>query len=621
MIDPALEGEANSGKTGVTWPCVLHVKQDKLASSGGGLSVSNGESDIGGVNQALARLLGWPEIARSPQLANFLTYIVERRLSGDTQSIKAYSIAVDVFGRPSDFDPQADPIVRVQARRLRGLLDQYYRGPGAGDPVRIQLPIGRYVPEFIDSATEPVSPSIDPEPNVTADEPSKPMRRGVTMSWYVLLALTLVATIVSYSVSMLGQRRAELAAAIADDATEMPRLRIMEFQNLTGDTSLTPYIAALAVELVTDFAPVLIVDAAYGGRGTVGVDTTREDDYVLTGVVRSAEEGAYEFNAILTDADTMSVVWNWSETVERERILEQDGLDYVSRELISRMGNPRGPLHAEARAYLDGTDIAGHENAYLCGLLFASYRAEPRNGSFARVDACLAALPETQTAESAVLAARASLLVEAIAGGRWNSEAQQARNDEAGELLSEALRAMPTSSFSWEQQARYYEAIGEHDDAQAAYTTALQLNSASIDALAASARHTALIGNLEQAIPLAQRAVAAVPAQLVPGWYYCVPAMAALQENALQRAQRLAELCGRVDVELGSILMLLAAKSADDAGMLGQTLSRILDIPSFRSSGIMVRLGLRMTDAALLEQIETALRDAGVPESSLTGPY
>lgn len=585
--------------------------------------MSSVDSDIEGVKQALARLLAWPEIARSPQLANFLTYIVERRLSGETQSIKAYSIAVDVFGRPADFDPQADPIVRVQARRLRALLDQYYRGPGSADPVRIELPIGRYVPDFIDSAVNPVAEAASDESRTAVRGAPVPRRAGVTASWYVLLILTLVTTIVSYSISMVEQGRAELAEAMVLDATEMPRLRIMEFQNLTGHSDLTPYIAALAVELVTDFAPVLLVDAAYGGRGTVGVDTTREDDFILTGVVRNAVagDGFYEFNAILTDTDTRAIVWNWSETVPRERILEHEGLDYVSRELISRMGTERGPLHAGARAFLEGTDIAGRENPYLCGLLFASYRAAPTNGSLARVDACLAALPETETVDGAVLAARASLLVETVAGGRWNSEAQLARNAEAAELLSEALRAMPTSSFAWEQQARYYEAIGEHDDAQAAYTTAMQLNSASIDALAASARHMALIGNLEQAIPLAQRAVATVPPQEVPGWYYCVPAMAALKENALQQAQELAELCGRVDVELGSILMLMAAKGSNDAGLLGQTLSRILDVPSFRSSGIMVRLARRSTDGALLEQIEAALRDVGVPERSLTGPY
>ncbi|MBN9022837.1 MAG: hypothetical protein J0H08_12255 [Rhizobiales bacterium] len=55
---------------------------------------------------------------------------------------------MDVFDRPQDFDPQSDPIVRVQARRLRTLLEQYYEGGGATADVQIHLPLGRYVPEF-----------------------------------------------------------------------------------------------------------------------------------------------------------------------------------------------------------------------------------------------------------------------------------------------------------------------------------------------------------------------------------------------------------------------------------------------------------------------------------------
>ena len=77
------------------------------------------------VEAALGRLLAWPEIARSPQLAAFLDYIVRRTLRSEATAIKAYAIAVDVLGRPSGFDPQSDPIVRVQARRLRSLLDHY----------------------------------------------------------------------------------------------------------------------------------------------------------------------------------------------------------------------------------------------------------------------------------------------------------------------------------------------------------------------------------------------------------------------------------------------------------------------------------------------------------------
>ena len=110
------------------------------------------------VRAALEELLGWTELVRSPQLAKFLSHIVEAKLRGEGESIKAYSIAVDVFGRPASFDPQADPIVRVQARRLRGLLQEFERQRLGKSSTRITLPVGRYVPEFeLVPSGEPVS--------------------------------------------------------------------------------------------------------------------------------------------------------------------------------------------------------------------------------------------------------------------------------------------------------------------------------------------------------------------------------------------------------------------------------------------------------------------------------
>ena len=100
------------------------------------------------VETALEQLLSWPGLARSPQLAKFLDYIVRARLHGDEASIKAYSIAVDVFGRPQSFDPQSDPIVRVQARRLRTRLARYYRDEGNSDELIVDLPKGGYAPVF-----------------------------------------------------------------------------------------------------------------------------------------------------------------------------------------------------------------------------------------------------------------------------------------------------------------------------------------------------------------------------------------------------------------------------------------------------------------------------------------
>lgn len=137
------------------------------------------------VETALEELLAWEPLARSPQLARFLRYVVEKTLAGETNGIKAYAIAVDVFGRPQTFDPQSDPIVRVQARRLRSLLEQFY-GDGLGtSPARIRLPVGRYVPVFeCIAAPEPVPepvPEAGAEARVAPAVPAAPPAKRV---WY-----------------------------------------------------------------------------------------------------------------------------------------------------------------------------------------------------------------------------------------------------------------------------------------------------------------------------------------------------------------------------------------------------------------------------------------------------
>jgi TolB-like protein/tetratricopeptide (TPR) repeat protein len=95
----------------------------------------------------LERILSAPEFWRSDRAARFLRLIVERTLDGRTDLLKESLLAIDAFGRPADFDPKADPVVRVEAIKLRRRLAEYYsREPN--DPVRISIPKGRYVAEF-----------------------------------------------------------------------------------------------------------------------------------------------------------------------------------------------------------------------------------------------------------------------------------------------------------------------------------------------------------------------------------------------------------------------------------------------------------------------------------------
>src|SRR3984893_16055385 len=101
------------------------------------------------VREQLSRMVNSPTLVSSPRLCRFLTHIVNRTIDGDFDNLKEFSIAMEVFDRTADYDPNIDAIVRVEARRLRAKLKAYYEdAPGTADPVLIALRPGSYVPIF-----------------------------------------------------------------------------------------------------------------------------------------------------------------------------------------------------------------------------------------------------------------------------------------------------------------------------------------------------------------------------------------------------------------------------------------------------------------------------------------
>jgi TolB-like protein/Tfp pilus assembly protein PilF len=108
------------------------------------------------VRRQLSKILKSKTFRQVDRLQRFLTFIVEEALSGRGDVLKEYPIGVDVFGKESSFDPRMDPIVRVQARRLRIRLTNYYRDEGLSDEIVIDLPKGGYTPVF-KGAESPVS--------------------------------------------------------------------------------------------------------------------------------------------------------------------------------------------------------------------------------------------------------------------------------------------------------------------------------------------------------------------------------------------------------------------------------------------------------------------------------
>ena len=117
--------------------------------------------------EELDHVLSSDLFSRSNVLSNFLKFIVEETLEGNTDGLKEYTIAVSALGKPDDFNPQIDAIVRIHAGRLRRLLNEYYMNSGITDTIKIELVKGSYVPVF--------RPHLISKPNADISEKIKPV--------------------------------------------------------------------------------------------------------------------------------------------------------------------------------------------------------------------------------------------------------------------------------------------------------------------------------------------------------------------------------------------------------------------------------------------------------------
>jgi len=118
------------------------------------------DSDVHAVRTHLDRVLRSPHFDGSTRSREFLRYVVEEVLAGRGAYLKQAAIAVEVFGRKPDFDAVIDPIVRVQAGRLRRSLERYYLLSGDVDSLRIELPKGSYAPVFMETSDMPAQSSV-----------------------------------------------------------------------------------------------------------------------------------------------------------------------------------------------------------------------------------------------------------------------------------------------------------------------------------------------------------------------------------------------------------------------------------------------------------------------------
>jgi hypothetical protein len=148
----------------------------------GGAWVLRSDSERAAVRLQMERILSHDLFRHSRRYPALFRYIVERTLADATDRLKERTLGIEVFGREADYDTNLDPVVRTTAGEIRKRIAQYYHEPGHASELRIDLPVGSYVPEF--------QPPAEPETVVAASRPS-PGRMLAAVTAAVLISLAL----------------------------------------------------------------------------------------------------------------------------------------------------------------------------------------------------------------------------------------------------------------------------------------------------------------------------------------------------------------------------------------------------------------------------------------------
>jgi adenylate cyclase len=483
--------------------------------------------------EVLERVLASPEFDASERNRRFLRYVVEEALAGRGDRIKAYAIATTVFGRDDGFDPQTDPIVRIEASRLRRSLERYYLLAGRDDPIRMHIAKGGYAPTFHRQTAAGTPPAAEP---AAAAEPPLPEPRSAFPAGWPRFArpspralLPGVAVFAALGLGWLVAVAAGLwpgaSAPASDPASRVaaarlgPSILVRPFE----DDGVEPAFAALTQGLtrevlgsLTRFGELFVFgpETAFHSRATAGAREPAAEigvDYLLTGAVSASPVGV-RVTASLIEARSGRYLWSGrfeGDPVPAAIIDMRDDLaDRVARELAQ----PYGIIFGDMARRIDGKPPESYAS-YECVLAFYRYWRTYDAALYGPVRACL---ERAIVVDPGYATAHASLAIVYADAWRFDHGSGPSASDplaRALELAHHAVELAPNATLGYHALHLVYWLMNDVERSLNAAELGLALNPHDTALMADLGQRYSLTGRWDEGLPLVRMAYARNPAQ------------------------------------------------------------------------------------------------------------
>jgi TolB-like protein/Tfp pilus assembly protein PilF len=477
------------------------------------------------VRDELERILASEEFVASDRLKSFLRFVVEESLAGRADRLKAYTIALEVFGRDESFDPASDPVVRMEAGKLRRRLEHYYLGAGQRDAIRIEIPKGGYAPTF---SHHPDEERADASPATPA--PWRPLQRGWPgPRWLGLGALALAALILLAAIALrLESPTVEAEAGHPALQQRGPAIIVLPFEDLSKGGADDVFASGLTEELISNLMRIgeLRLYSAYGSfleqptADAVALSKRLHVGYVVKGSVRREPD---RVRLIVHLIEARSGQHLWSETYDRELTPENvfEIQEQLATDLAGQLAQPYGIVN-EVTAASFRRQRSDSLVAYECVLRAFAYRRTWDPKLYAPARECLedAARQDPEYADAWALLAFAQLDEYRFGYGARSGDpaaldvaldtAQQATDLDRDNVLG--LLALSSIRF-------YRREFAQADEA---HRRVLSLNPANPEVLAQVGWRTAFARDWDEGIALVQLAIdRSIKA---PEWYHLIRA-------------------------------------------------------------------------------------------------